>query len=390
MKIVTQFKPYAVIILMLVISVGGYAQNADFNPSKWLVPQPQQIEVGEGKQELREGRILLKADIYHSSHLYQNIVDLQSTIVPWAGNREVTRALGKGEIPAIQLEIDSQFGKAQGYQLAIAKGQIKVKATDEAGLFYAIATLKQIAAYASATDHLPQVSISDFPDFEKRGIMLDISREKVPTMKSLYELIDKMAAWKMNELQLYTEHTFAYKKHKTVWQYASPITAEEILLLDQYCKDRFIDLVPNQNSFGHMKKWLDHKEYTHLAECEEGCKTPSGLRARQALSPTEPGALKLMDELYAELLPNFSSEYFNIGCDETFELGYGKSKALIEEKGKGQVYLEFLTELNKYSNKYGKKAMFWSDIILHYPELIPDLPKDITCLIWGYGAKASF
>src|SRR6185369_4793545 len=100
--------------------------------------------------------------------------------------------------------------------------------------------------------------------------MLDISRDKVPTMKTLYELVDLLASWKINQLQLYTEHTFAYRNHEDVWKKASPMTAEEIRDLDEYCAERFIDLVPNQNSFGHMERWFEHPEYLQLAEAPNG------------------------------------------------------------------------------------------------------------------------
>src|SRR5207342_333696 len=118
----------------------------------------------------------------------------------------------------------------------------------------------------------------DWPDFAVRGVMLDISRDKVPTMATLYEMVNLFASLKINQLQLYTEHTFAYSQHEEVWRNASPMTAEEIQFLDQYCKQRFIELVPNQNSFGHMERWLKHEKYRHLAESPDGSVWPDGTR----------------------------------------------------------------------------------------------------------------
>lgn len=89
-------------------------------------------------------------------------------------------------------------------------------------------------------------------------------------METLYALIDKLAAWKINELQLYMEHTFAYTGHEEVWKDASPFTAEEIHALDAYCKERYIDLVPCQSCLGHMERWLKHPRYRDLAEKPEG------------------------------------------------------------------------------------------------------------------------
>ena len=57
--------------------------------------------------------------------------------------------------------------------------------------------------------------------------MLDISSDKVPTMGTLKQLVEILEKFNYNQLQLYTEHTFAYSKHEAVWKDASPMTAQE-------------------------------------------------------------------------------------------------------------------------------------------------------------------
>jgi hexosaminidase len=289
------------------------------------------------------------------------------------------------------LSINSKELKPQGYYLRILRGRIEITGQNQAALYYAKLTLLQLLEYSKKEQRpLPSLTINDWPDFQRRGYMLDISRDKVPTMETLYEIIDNLSKWKINEFQLYTEHTFAYKNHKIVWENASPITPSEIKQLQEYCKQRFIDLVPNQNSFGHMENWLKHDEYLHLAECPEDCKTVWGDRKRHSLNPTNPKSLELMQELYAELLPNFESRYFNIGCDETIELGNGLSADACNEFGKGEVYLDFVIKLNNEVNKYEKQTMFWGDIILNHPKLIPEIPKNMIALVWGYDSDFPF
>ena len=97
------------------------------------------------------------------------------------------------------------------------------------------------------------------------GYMLDISRHRVPTMETVKRQVDILAELGYNHFELYTEHTFAYSKHETVWREASPFTPDEIRELDDYCAARGIELVPNQNSFGHMERWLKHEAYRPLA-----------------------------------------------------------------------------------------------------------------------------
>jgi hypothetical protein len=230
------------------------------------------------------------------------------------------------------------------------------------------------------------LAISDYPDFSARGLMLDISRCKVPTLESLMRLVDLLAGLKINQLQLYTEHTFAYREHPEVWADASPVTGQDILELDAYCRERFVELVPNQNSFGHLRPWLSHPSYKHLAECPDGFEYPWGGRSDGpfSLNPTDPGSLELVRSMYDELLPYFSNGLFNVGCDETWDLGAGRSKKVCEERGVNRVYLDFLLQVYELVRQRGRQMMFWGDIILHEPELIPELPKDAIALEWGY------
>jgi len=99
--------------------------------------------------------------------------------------------------------------------------------------------------------------------------MLDISRGKVPTLETLYKVVDLLSDLKYNHLQLYIEgFSFGYPSFKHLWENTEiPIKPNEFRQLDAYCKDNYIELVPNQNSVGHMGAWLATEEYKDLAEC---------------------------------------------------------------------------------------------------------------------------
>ncbi len=229
------------------------------------------------------------------------------------------------------------------------------------------------------------------PVFERRGLMLDISRNRVPTIDWLKRLIDALTVLRYNELQLYTEHTFAYSAHSKVWKQASPMTAEDIRELDAYCAERGIELVPNQNSFGHMERWLRHDAYKHLAESPNGFEHPiAGWRDFGSTLYPCTESLQFIDALYTELLPNFNSQQLNIGCDEPWELGQGLSRERIEKEGKHPVYLEFLGQLMSLAKQHDKQPQFWADIVLERPELVGQLPQGVTPVIWGYEADSPF
>src|SRR5688572_21406902 len=95
---------------------------------------------------------------------------------------------------------ESSNPRAESYALDIAPDRILLRAGDDAGMFYARQTLAQIRR--QSPDRLPCLRIEDWPDFAHRGVMLDVSRDKVPTMRTLFELVDLFAHLKLNQLQL--------------------------------------------------------------------------------------------------------------------------------------------------------------------------------------------
>lgn len=288
------------------------------------------------------------------------------------------------------LRIDNEIEHSQGYRLEVSPQGMSIRAADAAGGFYGVCTLLQWLEQ-QAPQQVECVFIEDWPDFAARGVMLDISRDRVPTQETLYELVDRLAGWKINQLQLYTEHTFAYQAHPEVWRDASPMTGEEILALDAYCRERFIELVPNQNSFGHMERWLRHSRYAPLAETHAEFQVPWGTQQGPfSLAPVDEGSIALVSSLYDELLPHFSSRMVNVGCDETFDVGQGRSRELCAALGTGRVYFDYLLKVLADVQRRGRLPQFWGDILINHPELVKELPRDVIALEWGYEANHPF
>jgi hypothetical protein len=296
--------------------------------------------------------------------------------------------------PALRMSVAALSVPAAGYQLVVDRQGIALRGADPAGVLHGAATLAQ---WLDLHDDLPAgevagLEVEDWPDLPRRGVLLDVSRDKVPTMDTLLATVEQLARWKVNQLQLYTEHTFAYRGHEAVWRDASPLTAEEVRLLDARCHRLGIELVPNQNSFGHFHRWLAHEPYRPLAEVPEGLEHPFNPERREpfSLCPLDPGSLDLLADLYDQLLPNFRSRELNVGLDETFDLGLGRSAAACAERGKVRVYLEFLQQVHRLVAARGHRMQFWGDIILERPELISELPRDAIALEWGYEADHPF
>jgi hypothetical protein len=359
---------------------------------KTLVPQPQRYEPQAGAFTAPTDVLIHLVNAAPS--IYPVAQRLQAVLADSGIEAEITASDSFVETPHVVLRLDADDAVyVQGYRLTITPDRVTITGADEAGLFYGVITLGQlIALYGDETGvTLPALKIMDWPDFPNRGVMLDVSRDRVPTMATLYELVDMLASWKLNQVQLYMEHTFAYRGHEVVWRDASPFTGEEMMALDAYCRDRFVELVPNQNSFGHMHRWLKHDDYRNLAECPEGCELWPGHSGEPfSLCPTDPGSIALLEDLYDQLLPHFTSDLFNVGLDETFDLGKGRSADLCEAQGTERVYLDFLLKIHDLVRARGRTMQFWGDIILHEPDLIPELPQDAVAMEWGYEATHPF
>lgn len=271
-----------------------------------------------------------------------------------------------------------------GFELIINGGDVEIKASDEHGIMYAHQLITQLKTHSPL--FAPNIEIIDSPDFINRGVILDVSRDKIPKMSTLFELIDMWHLLRINQLQLYTEHTFAYKNHKTVWGKYSALTATEIVTIEEYCAQRGIELIANQATFGHMEKWLCHDAYKHLAEQTTGFIDQRGDKREGSfgLNPTSQDSVNFIESLFEELLPNFTSSKLNINFDETMDLGFGKSQPHCEIKGKGEVYLDYLIQIVDLAKQHGKTCQIFSDMLLQFPEIISKIPDEVQLLNWGY------
>ncbi len=301
--------------------------------------------------------------------------------------------LGKECIPGsggIRFRTDPAFAD-EAYSLTVARDGVSVVARDLRGGRWALCTLAQILERCGT--RLPCLEIRDAPKFKVRGAMLDVTRGRVWTLDHLKDTIRKLASWKMNLVQLYFEHAFASKGNEEVWKDSSPVTPEEMRELDAFAADLGVELCACQNSFGHLTLFLLHDQYRPLAEIQPGMNFDSWGRLSgipQSLAPDDPKALDFVRNLYESLLPNYSSKWINIGCDETLDLGFGRSRRKAAEIGLENVFAGFVSKLCAIVREMGRRPMMWADMPLRYPEIIEKLPPDLTYLLWGYDSNTPF
>lgn len=227
------------------------------------------------------------------------------------------------------------------------------------------------------------------PAFERRCFMLDVSRDRVPTLETLDWLISLLAKLRFNELQLYIEHTYQYRGHDVVWQDAGAYSADDIAHVRGSAAAAGVKLVANMNGFGHMGRWLRHDEYRELAECPDGAPNlvGTGTMPPGCLAPT-PESADLAVSLAREMLDVVGGDTVMIGGDEPFELGRGRSADRCQEVGVGAVYREHLGCIMQPLLDDGHEVLFWGDQFRVDPAAVDWIPDGATCVAWNYEAPA--
>lgn len=354
-------------------------------PEICLLPQPREVAWGTDAFDITTDAIIVlpeaadDRDLSAARRLQHAIAEFAGVGVALAKRADGAHPgpmllLARADRDAAFVQPDEAEIAPQGYRLTVSEAGVRLIGADAPGLFHGVQTLVQILDQAGR--RLPAVRMVDAPALAVRGVMLDVSRGKVPTTEAVLELVELLAGWKINHFQLYIEHTFAWPSHPKIGHGHDPFSADDILRIDAACAERHIEFVPNLQSFGHQGHMLQLRAYSHLAESD----------AQWTLSPAEPGVYTLLDELYAEFLPNFRSRQFNVDSDETWDLGTGKTAERVAEVGLGRVYLDHILRLRELAAARGRTIQFWGDIIVKYPELIAEIPDDVTVLQWDYRA----
>lgn len=291
------------------------------------------------------------------------------------GNIKQDPAIAR-DLHDLRIQVPDSLGD-QGYILNISKDRVLVAANTSTGIFYGVQTLKQIIRANRVGDQIPCLTITDWPALEYRGWMDDISRGPIPTMTLLKKEVRKLAEYKLNFFTLYTENVFKLKAYPDLAP-QDGLTADQVKELTEYAAPYHIQLVGNFQSFGHMYKTLSDPFYYKMRETEN------------VLCPVVPQTYQFLSKVYSEIVPAYSSKFFNINCDETFDLGMGKSKALVDSLGIGTVYADHINKVYDLLKPYHKTIMMWGDIADEDTSIVGMLPKNIIMLPWNYSPANSF
>ncbi|CQR45847.1 Beta-hexosaminidase [Paraliobacillus sp. PM-2] len=195
-----------------------------------------------------------------------------------------------------------------------------------------------------------QFSLSEEVQFHMSGVMLDASRNAVPTVSDIKKLLQKMAIMGLDSLMLYTEDTYEVKEHPYFGYMRGRYTTEELKTCDHYASQLGIEMIPCIQTLGHLREAIKWNYASNFKDTDD------------ILLVDEPETYTFLENCIKATAEAFKTNRIHIGMDETFQLGLGK---YLEKHG----FENHITIMNRHlqkvvalTEKYGYKPMIWSDM----------------------------
>jgi hexosaminidase len=323
--------------------------------------------------------------------------------------------------PTISLLINSKADAAigkEGYRLSISSKNISIKANEPAGLYYGLQTLfqlfpKQIESTRPVKNikwTAPAVDIVDYPRFEWRGLMFDVTRHFF-TKDEVKQYIDDMVRYKFNILHLHLSDdegwriqikslpkltevgawrvnkvgyfgTFSSPSPDDAKDYGGFYTQEDLKEIIRYARDRFVNILPEIDVPGHsLAAIVSYPELSCTPEANTyrvrsgepimdwSHGAPPIALIDNTLCPANEKVYDFLDKVITEVAQIFPFEYIHMGGDEAPHNYWEKDpqiKALMKREGLNsmeQVQNYFTKRVDSIVRSKGKKFIGWDEIL---------------------------
>jgi hypothetical protein len=260
----------------------------------------------------------------------------------------------------------------QGYILYVNEKSIICKASTCEGLFNAVQTVIQLIN--SSLNTIPCARINDWPDIEKRCAHIDLS-VLAPNLHAIKQLIHVFSCFKINTVFVTYADKFRFIKYPEI-SHVDAFSKDEVFQITAFAKDRYVDVIPVIQSFGHSSNVLVNNKYSHLREGDNNI---------TQFCPQHPGTLEYFKHLTEEVMEVHDSKYFHIGADETYFLGTCKQcSQVVKRKGKIGLYIDYVAKACEFVKSKGQIPMIWDDMLCQLPADINRLDTKVIICYWDY------
>lgn len=358
-----------------------------------LVPQPRELQsTGDSFRVSSTTHIVLSADVpferFSAASLQEELRLVTDTSIPIVSGRGAVGdsiILGLVADPEIKkllssLHLQTDDLPKEGYVLDVRGRRLLVAGRDSAGLFYGVQTLRQLVRGKDRHAEIGGVRIRDWPALSYRGTQVDLSRGPVPKLDYLKRIVRTIAEFKMNQLNLYMEDAFPLEGQPLVGALDDMLSQADFKELVAFALPYHVEIIPATEGCGHLHKVLRFEQYSRMAEVPRG----------YDLAADDAASNQFLDQFYSQIDSTFTAPLYNIGCDETHELGAGRSSARVQRDGYAAVYAQIVMRAYDLVRRDHKQAIFWGDMAVAHPEVIPLLPKDLIAATWDYFPRPSY
>lgn len=234
-----------------------------------IIPQPQEVMIGEGAVSLRGRRVRLVDD--QGRTLTSGAASILSR---WLqadhGIASVAEPAPAAQTVEVRLSIKPDAApQPHGYRLVVNDQGIELTGVDEPGLFYAAATFNQLIDHGA--DHEPRVShaaIRDWPRFSYRGFMIDSVRKFQPAAW-LKSQIEQAAKYKLNVFHWHLTDDQGWRLPVAGWPRLTEIGAWRMRSVNQQIGNKWVEIVrwPGNGHHYGLAEWpATRDEHAQLAQ----------------------------------------------------------------------------------------------------------------------------
>lgn len=208
--------------------------------------------------------------------------------------------------------------------------------------------------------------------------MYDYARGEAVREAYLKELLDVAARLGLTGLAVYLEDFTLFLQPQA---YRGSITLAAWKRLDAYARKKGLVILPLLNLYGHAEQTLSNPAYSHLRDDVRGT----------TLNYANPKAKDLVRQVLEVALDTFSSPWIHIGFDESWGMGNRAERETGKPIEVATVFREHLTWAANEVTSRGRRPAFWADVpSVYYPEIIPDLPRELIAVDWYYRCEPSY
>jgi hexosaminidase len=355
-----------------------------------IIPQPKKINSGHK----------LNTKIYNESLICtnagQNLVNYISSKIESGINclkecRYYFIEIGNGEYKKDKYLEEVFKSQKEAYYLSLNSDKVFISSPSEQGLFYGFQTYIQL----KEQQYDNEVEIIDWPDNTLRGFHLEL-RYGMPKFDRMLEIIDEIAKYKFNTLVIEYENRFPYSNYKNIIA-RHALSEEQLKILLAYAKARYLQVIPLQQTIGHLEYILKLEQYNHLKEVKEektnelpfsfngvGFKHFNSI---DEICATNEEAYSIIESLLKDIITKHSeSRFIHIGCDEAWNLlSCSSCQMKYGEAGGKKLYIDHINRMAAIVKKESKVPIIWDDMLRGFDENdFEMLDKDIILMCWLY------